>query len=107
MAIHRFKPTPRQETAGRAALVVLGILLGGVGIGVCYAVLTADPGTSGRFAATMILLAIFLGLVAIVLILLAFAPGRDAERRQLLGWETASRAFDGFWGVVKQLMRRP
>lgn len=111
MAIRRFKPTPRQELIGRAALVALGVLCvllglrcGWVTIQVFAAV--AQDHVSDRpyqLVEPFAVAAGFLILIGVTFVGLAFTPGRD---RQPWPWRAArrvDRAFESFWKVVERL----
>jgi hypothetical protein len=100
---------------GRAALVVLGLILAVLGLGLGYAtlktgaqVIDAGADRAGQFSAPMLLLAAFVTLVGITFMVLAFAPGREADRAQTpTYWSAISALFDGFWGLVREWLRRP
>jgi hypothetical protein len=107
MGIYRFRPTPRQELIGRAALVALGLLLGWVGgwlgwFGVQMMIGATEAGMTRPVGLMfpVIALAAFLLLLAVTCIAMAFLPGRDASRGPPRGFMAVSRAFDWFWAAV-------
>jgi RsiW-degrading membrane proteinase PrsW (M82 family) len=114
MGVHRFEPTPRQELTGRVALVLLGLILAGFGLGLGYTILKAavDVTAAGadravQFSTPLMVLAAFLALSGFVLAVLAFAPGRDAQRDLTPSfWTTVSGAFEMFWRTVGEWLRR-
>jgi len=113
MASHQFHPSPRQELAGRAALVVLGTLfefvatkLGHFCLRMIYALNEAGSSESVRIAWPLLIVAGFLALVGLSLMAMAFVPSREKRRGPPRGFVTLTRAFDAFWETVRRVSQR-
>jgi len=109
----QFHPSPRQELAGRAALVVLGIFfefvatkLGHFCLRMIYALNEAGSSESVRIAWPLLIVAGFFALVGLSLMTMAFVPSREKRRGPPRGFVTLTRAFDAFWETVRRISQR-
>jgi hypothetical protein len=108
MAMHRFKPTPREEWVGRVALGVLGGLCVFMGIWFWrWCAAGMDGVGDGEFGGALVLLAVlggFFVLLGIVFVGMAFLPWADRGHGPPRGFVAVGRAFDWFWAVVAALL---
>lgn len=113
MLPHRRLPTPQKELAGRAALVILGILfelaalkLGHICVRMIYGMAEVGASESVRIVWPLVILAAFLALVGLSLMVMAFVPSRETRRGPPRGFTALTRVFDLFWETVRRLSQK-
>jgi CBS domain containing-hemolysin-like protein len=113
MGIQTSKSTRRQELIGRAAMVIGGIVMGLGGIGLGYLGIkfgsgmaeTGGTGTAVQYCWLLFILAAFLEILALIFIVFAVLPDREARRGPPRGFVLVSGVFDVFWKIVGEIMR--